>query len=295
MKTFTFESVCIPSTRPLKDHLRIRPGAYLPAETLVTGVARARCEYLASDALVIGGFAGLNYHGIPYWGDVFPVIAHSNYSLGFVSDNLIRLSRSKVPFETGKDPAFPQLRVASPAVCVIDCLIQLKKGRITWWVPRIEGYELWEIRAIQVIDAARRKCKVTWDELAQAAEQRFSKSDLRRLASKSAAGADSPQETSLRLIAGDLAEGVVLQRAIYDKTVSELPFTYIDLSWKGLKVAVYYDGEDHFDRERRNKDFAIRKKLEDDGWHVVTVTAPEFKYPEQLRKRIQKAIWRSQM
>ncbi|QGU01494.1 hypothetical protein CKALI_03055 [Corynebacterium kalinowskii] len=275
--------------------MRVRPGAYLPADSSVNAVARARCEHLAFGKLVIGGFAGLNYHGIPYWSEVFPVIVHSPNSIGFVSSDIIRLCRSKVAYEFGKDPVFPKLAVASPAVCVIDALIQLKQGRITWWVPPIEGFEPWEVRAVQLIDAARRKCKVSWNQLADASTQRFSKTSLLKLAKQSVSGADSPQETSLRLIAGDLAPNLQLQKAVYDTPRSEIPFTFIDLTWKGLKVAVYYDGEDHYNRERRNKDFAIRKKLEDRGWQVITVTAPELAFPEQLRRRIQKAVWKAQM
>lgn len=272
MKTFTFDSVYAGDT---------------------SGITRARDAISQKNSFVVGGFAGLNYHGVPYWISIRPAVLHSAGTAGQATSSLVILASSTPLAVPGLDPGWPHLRVATPATCVIDALQLIRTGRAQWYVPAIKGLTDTDIRSIQVIDAARRKCKVSWDELKAAGRYRFNAKELRRLCALSSSGADSPQETLTRLILSDLAPDPVDQLAIFHPSDKEFPLTVADLSWKGIKVAVFYDGEHHLTRQQRNRDSEIRNGLEELGWEYVAITASDLTDPNRLRARVRRAIYRA--
>ncbi|MEJ5998372.1 endonuclease domain-containing protein [Corynebacterium sp. H130] len=290
MNTFTFDSIPIPVSRGRAGFTRIDRGVHIPTGSPLSGVLWARCIWTKSPSVIFGGFVGLTYHYIHFWQDTLPIVGHVLGSKSFNRKLYLQWGRFSGQSIAGLDPCFRDLRVASLPDCVIDCLIQLKKHQVEWDVPPIPGLEPWQVRAVQVIDAARRHRQLTWAELKQAAKHRFCAKQLLALSTSSSDLCDSPRETLLRLLISDLAANPELQHPIFRNPGDEFPFTIIDLAWKDHKVAVYYDGEHHLDRRQRNRDAEIRNHLEELGWVVVAVTAPELRNPERLRRRVKRAI-----
>lgn len=88
-------------------------------------------------------------------------------------------------------------------------------------------------------------------------------------------GAQSPKETSLRLLLID---------AGYPRPTTQIPvvddngyeFAYLDMGWEDVKIAVEYDGEQHrTDREQWAWDHKRLRKIHDRDWLHVKVIADD--------------------
>lgn len=95
-------------------------------------------------------------------------------------------------------------------------------------------------------------------------------------------GAESPQETRVRLL---------LVRAGLPKPETQIEFRdlhiRIDMGWRKWKVAVEYDGIQHWeDRYQRSWDIERIALLEAAGWSVIRVSAEMLSRPEALVKRV---------
>ena len=95
-------------------------------------------------------------------------------------------------------------------------------------------------------------------------------------------GAESPQESKLRmlLVAGGLPppETQINFRDLHIR---------VDMGWREWKVAVEYDGVQHWtDRRQRAWDLERIAKLEASGWVVVRVSADMMKRPEIIVERV---------
>lgn len=87
------------------------------------------------------------------------------------------------------------------------------------------------------------------------------------------AGAQSPQETRLRLLLIDKGfPPPQTQIPVIDQYGFE--FAYLDMGWKDLRIAVEYDGDHHrTDTDQYRWDARRLRKLADAGWIVVRVMA----------------------
>ncbi|WP_068181425.1 DUF559 domain-containing protein [Mycobacterium sp. UM_CSW] len=99
-------------------------------------------------------------------------------------------------------------------------------------------------------------------------------------------GAESPQETRLRLLLVD---------AGLPKPETQIEFPNlrirVDMGWREWKVAVEYDGIQHFaDRYQRSWDIERIAMLEAAGWTVVRVSAEMLSRPKALVERVKNKL-----
>ena len=86
------------------------------------------------------------------------------------------------------------------------------------------------------------------------------------------AGAQSPQETWLRLLVVDA--GFPKPRTQIPVTVGGRVKYYLDMGWEDLKIAVEYDGDHHrTDRSQFAKDITRLEELAGLGWIIIRVAA----------------------
>jgi hypothetical protein len=100
------------------------------------------------------------------------------------------------------------------------------------------------------------------------------------------AGAQSPKETSLRLLLVDAGFPVPqTQIPVYDDGYL---VAYLDMGWPEIKVAVEYDGDQHrSDRAQYVKDIRRSEIVDSLGWLNVRVVAEDFTY--SIIERVQRA------
>jgi very-short-patch-repair endonuclease len=96
------------------------------------------------------------------------------------------------------------------------------------------------------------------------------------------AGAESPQETRLRLMLID-AGFPRPQTQIPVLGTDGHPRYYLDMGWEDLMVAVEYDGKHHTDRPVYTKDIIRLEYVNSVGWIVIRVVA-EHRRPEILHR-----------
>lgn len=99
-------------------------------------------------------------------------------------------------------------------------------------------------------------------------------------------GAESPQETRLRLI---------VVRGGLPRPTTQIVFRdlriRVDMGWPEWKVAVEYDGAHHWtDRRQRSWDIDRIALLEEAGWVVIRVSADMLNRPEVLLERIRSRL-----
>lgn len=63
-----------------------------------------------------------------------------------------------------------------------------------------------------------------------------------------------------------------------------------DLCWPEVKVAVEYDGAVHLDSRQWRKDLVRREAMEADGWRIIVVIAADLYNPEQVCRRVARAL-----
>lgn len=273
------------------DLVRFCQGIYFPADAEINVVALARAAALKFESVVIGGWAALIHWGVPFWLDARHFLAHSQTVRPICWDWVTVQSTPNYRTYSGADPLFPGIRIVDLATATIDCLQDLWKDRHAWWVPKYWDLTDRETRCVQLIDAVRHHCGLSLTALKAAARDRFCQRRLRRLLRKSALGAESPQETLVRLAIGDLGGGAVPQYEIFRRD-GEL-ITEIDLAFPAAKLAVYYDGHHHLNRRRRDVDAEIMAALQDRGWTIFRVTSKMLARPGFLRKRVKVLLARA--
>lgn len=95
-------------------------------------------------------------------------------------------------------------------------------------------------------------------------------------------GAESPQETKVRLL---------LERAGLPRPETQIEFRdlriRVDMGWREWKVAVEYDGIQHWeDRYQRSWDIERIALLEAAGWSVIRVSAEMLSRPQVIVERV---------
>lgn len=176
-----------------------------------------------------------------------------------------------------------ELAVTPPMLTLAHCLRAVLAGEHAWRTPPGLS-EPPDVQAVQVIDRFRREFGLTAEHIGEALHGVIGQRTLHRLLVLSDGGADSPPETVLRLIARRAAPHLEWrsQVPVYEDGTVGAPgsldgrrsvLTVLDLAVVGSRLYLYYDGEHHLERARRDVDSRIAAELTTRGWAGLRVTA----------------------
>jgi len=112
---------------------------------------------------------------------------------------------------------------------------------------------------------------------------------LRELLPLVDAGAESPKESWLRLLAID--GGLPAPETQIPVLDNGIPIAFLDMGWRHIQLALEYDGDQHrSDRRQYVKDLRRIPMLEQHGWEVIRVIAED--RPAEVLWRIREAYCR---
>lgn len=178
------------------------------------------------------------------------------------------------------DDITPGLRLLTPKLTLVTAVASAFRGGC---VVADSAYS-WVASGAREGGSSCRRCRGFLDvDPAQALTSevplRFRREARRTIASLSDVGADSPPETSLRLLAS-----LVLPTAVTQIQIDEggQLLTYVDVGDPGLKIALFYEGDQHLWRGQRDRDSRVWAVMQDQGWWVRRVTAGDVLDPRAL-------------
>ncbi|CDQ46959.1 hypothetical protein [Mycolicibacterium neoaurum] len=234
---------------------RIFPNIYGPPEPSVRD--RARAAFLWSGRRgVIAGVAASALHHAKWVDDDVPIELlwrNTHPPTGLIVRN--------ESWSAGEVMTIADVRVTTAARTIFDL------GR---HLPRNE--------AVARIDALLTVGRITIDDVAPLLVRHPRATDIRRLTTALAlvdAGAESPQETRLRLALTDA--GMPPDRTQIPVVDGQGRIVArVDMGWEHLRVAVQYDGRHHqTDRATYVRDQKVNRALEARGWVVIRVIAED--------------------
>jgi very-short-patch-repair endonuclease len=174
-------------------------------------------------------------------------------------------------------------------VCTVDGM------RVT--TPQRTAFELGRMlppdRAVVHLDALVRATRLSAPDVLAVADLHTGARGLRRLRQVMQVvdgGAESPQETRLRL---------TLVNAGLPRPETQIEFrdrygrvrVRVDMGWREWKVAVEYDGIQHWtDRRQRSWDIDRIALLEASGWVVIRVSAELLSRPSVIIERVRRKL-----
>ncbi|WP_334143064.1 DUF559 domain-containing protein [Corynebacterium nuruki] len=270
-------------------------------------ITRARAHWLLNMLTVIGYWAALAYHGVPYWCDGAPVVLLTSGSpRGEARSWLARLTPT-VPvfrrFRSGTptvcpDPEFPRMKVVTAPVAAAQCLKSLLRGTFGWTVPgNVPGLTVREVRAVQLLDAVYQCTYLTAAAVREGARRLVDREVLDRLLALADTGAQSPRETLLRLYVRDaLPPGFHWTSQVTVRLDPDgRPWKHLiaDLACEELKIALFYDGSYHRAEERRSIDFSQVQQLRALGWEAVRVDAALMRDVAEMMEQVTASIARA--
>ncbi|RNE48196.1 endonuclease domain-containing protein [Corynebacterium alimapuense] len=196
-----------------------------------------------------------------------------------------------------------QLAVTPPLLTLAGCLRSVLAGQHAWEVPKVSQMPAREVRAVQVIDQFRRQCGFGSEHLIRGLQGLIHARTVCRLVDWSSQHADSPPETTLRLLTQRAlaGRGVEFREQVpvfEDGQVGALGtrsgrpklLTVLDLGEPGLKIALMYDGGHHLQRGQRDRDARITAELSMQGWWVLRVSAGMLRNGEDLTRKIRALV-----
>lgn len=237
--------------------------------------ARAVAMALERPGHVVCGMSALALYGLEYFVDGCDTTLTAK-----VRANCLGSQFTPAVFRRTNAPTWTvfyrgiELRSSPPHEAVVEAVQHIRKGIHTWEVTPTVDDDLPAVRAVQLVDACRRRLGCDPEELRRAGRGRINREWFDRVISRSSASAESPKETEMRLLCSEvcrryglrLAEQVVVARG--GRIV-----TRFDLAIEELKIGLMYDGEDHLDRSRRDRDSRINLECSVQGWLVLRFTA----------------------
>ncbi|MCT1451707.1 hypothetical protein M3G18_02095 [Corynebacterium sp. p3-SID1145] len=239
----------------------------------VPAAARAVAMALERPDHSVGGMSALAVYGLRYFVDACDVALYgpvAKTELGSVyAPSVFRDPKRSVWIVRYHGQP---IRISPPYDALIQALKHVRRGFDAWQIHPVPGLDARTVRAVQLVDACRRRLNLDPSEIESCGKQRLAKRWLRQVLKLSSDGADSPKETEMRLLCSsvcrthglDLEEQVVLERG--GKII-----TVFDLALSGLKIGIMYDGEDHLRRSRRDRDSRINMQAAVLGWTVLRV------------------------
>jgi Protein of unknown function (DUF559) len=180
--------------------------------------------------------------------------------------------------------------VRSDEVCTVRGIGCTTAARTAYDLGRNCAFTVGVVRVDSVLAATG----ITVDEIAEVARRNPGARNVRRLRGVldvADGGAESPQETRLRLL---------LVRAGFPRPVTQIPIRNasgrvvrrIDLGWPRWKVGVEYDGAQHWTDSAQHCDDIDRLEfLADLGWRIIRVSATHLRsHPQGIVRRANAAL-----
>jgi len=247
---------------------RLYRDVYVAADLELTAAARARAAWLSlGDRITLARVSAAALHGTTWLDAKSPaevVRSDRNHQSGIVVlDYALRAD------ETTR---IRDMWVTTPARTAFD-------------IGRTRPARL----AIPMLDALLRATSTTPADVLAVAAAHPGARGVRLLTSHLAlvdGGAESPQETRLRLL---------LVNAGLPRPETQIEFrdrrgrvcVRVDMGWRAWKVAVEYDGVQHWlDARQRSWDIERIALLEESGWTVVRVSAEMLARPDVVVQRV---------
>jgi AbiEi antitoxin C-terminal domain len=236
----------------------LHPDVYVPRDTDLTAVTRARAAWLWSRRRgVVAGHSASALHGAKWVDHRAP--AQLLYEHRRPPPGIRTWSDTVADDET---QVIGGVRTTTPARTAFDLACRNPVGK-----------------AVAAIDALARATDLKVADAELVAERYRGHRNIRRARTALDlvdGGAESPRETWLRLL---------LIEAGYPRPQTQIPVygeygelvAVLDMGWDDIKVAVEYDGDHHWtDRRRFNQDILRYETLTNDlGWIDVRVTAED--------------------
>jgi hypothetical protein len=258
----------ISAYRLRNDYRAVHRNVYLPKDATLTALARARAAWLWSGGeATLTGFSAAAVLGTKWLDTDRP--AELNRANRRCPPGIIAHSYD---LPTREVFAVNGIRATTPERTAFDI------GRT---LPRD--------RAVAVLDALANATNFKVDDVVSLADEKPGARGVRRLRSTLEwvdGGAESPPESRLRLL---------LVRAGLPPPETQIEFIdefgiariRVDMGWRQWKVAVEYDGVQHWsDRRQRSWDIDRIAILEALGWVVVRVSAELLSRPQVIVERV---------
>ncbi|MEZ0339126.1 hypothetical protein ACAG25_03985 [Mycobacterium sp. pV006] len=249
--------------------IAIHKDVYVRKGTEPTALNRARACWLRSRGHgVLAGFSAAAVHGAKWIDPKLPATV--------IDDN-----RRRTPGVVTWAAV-----LAEEEICTVDGMRVTTPARTA--IDLARRYPL--DTAITAVDALARATRLTVDAITAAAGRypgRHGLGRVREVLSFVDPGAESPQETWLRL---------VVVRAGYPRPRTQLPVLNeygaligtVDLGWNEHKIAMEYEGKQHRLSARRfDNDIRRYDEMLDLGWIVIRITALDTE--ETVRRRLAQA------
>jgi hypothetical protein len=254
------------------QYTKVLRDVYVSAGTELTLQLRAQAAWLWSGRRgIIAGLSASALHGAKWVDAAAPVeIIHSNRNP--LSGLQIRGDR----VDDDEVGAIDGVPATTPARTALD---------LACWYPTDQ--------AVAAIDALARATDLKLPDVEIFAARYPGRRGIRRARTALSlvdAGAQSPQETRLRLL---LIEAGLPAPQTQIPVLDEFGdvIAYLDMGWEDVKVAVEYDGEHHrTDRWQYTRDIRRLEMLERRGWIVVRVVAGD--RPTDIVRRVRAALAR---
>ena len=255
-----------------KDYQAVYRNVYVHKTTAITALTRAQAAWLWADGdAVLVGLSAASVHGAK-WIDADapaelsradrhspPGIVCHTYGLDPSDCCFVDGMRVTTPERTAFD--IGRLRLSDPAAIHLDAL------------ARATGFNVADVLELADLHPGVRGVR-----------------RLREAMLHVDGGAESPQETRLRMI-------LIKARLPTPETQIEFRDRHgtvrvrVDMGWREWKVAVEYDGVQHWtDRRQRSWDIDRIALLEASGWIVVRVSAEMLSRPDVIVTRVREKL-----
>lgn len=245
-----------------RDNVALYRDIYIPRDTELTARIRAQAAWLATGA-TLGGLSAAALLGTRWLNPAAPaeIIRPDRHSANGMVAHTWTLA-------AGETCMIGSARTTTPARTAFDI-----------------GRRMPPALAIPTIDALLNATGIKSSEISAVADAYTGVPGVARLRALLPfvdGGAESPPESRLRLL-------LVRSGLPQPETQIEFPELRIrvDMGWREWKVAVEYDGVQHWsDRRQRSWDIDRIALLEDAGWAVVRVSAELMSRPQVVVERV---------
>jgi very-short-patch-repair endonuclease len=249
-----------------RDYRALYRDIYIPRDAELTALVRARAAWMSSGATLCGLSAAAAW-GTKWLDPSAPA-------------EILRSDR-----HAQKGITAHSFRIHDDEMTLVASLAVTTAARTAFDIGRIHRPD----KAIPILDALLGATGITCTDIAAIAERWpgvRGVTQLRSMLELVDGGAESPQETRLRLI---------LVRGGLPRPECQIRFPEfrirVDMGWREWKVAVEYDGVQHWsDAAQRAWDIERAALLEAAGWSIVRVSAQMLSRPDVIVARVRSKL-----